>query len=320
MFPAYRVLPEDILEVLFAISELGPNPSNDEISRFANLSNRKVREAIKILETIGIIDKGDNKVEDRYERLLQQTAPKDWSIILEKSLLNYQPFIDYSTYLNRGYTSEEAAQKVYAGNSELASKPDYLKEYFELMGKYTGIVLEGDELSVEIRNVPADMSGSLESLRKSLKSELEVKIYLDEFLGENLMEFLDQDTKTDLADAYLKHSTEPRDSVSASGRAFEDFLRNLGETYGDEGRDYSTGSGIVPLCNHLQGDGLVRRHHKRRIMALAEIRNKGGAHGDDAEALERWEITPEVSLDCALTSTILTKSVYRYAVEDDIIL
>jgi len=123
-----------------------------------------------------------------------------------------------------------------------------------------------------------------------------------------------------LTEAYLKHANAPRDSISAGGRAFEDFLRNLGDTYGDEERDYSSASGIVPVCNHLQGDNFVERIHKRRIFAFAEIRNKGGAHGDDAEQLERWTTSPEMSLSAAIDATLLIRSVYYYAADGELIL
>jgi hypothetical protein len=143
---------------------------------------------------------------------------------------------------------------------------------------------------------------------------------LDEILGEELMSFLDEDTKTDLASGYMKHTQNPRDAISATGRAFEDFLRHVGDEYGSDDRDYASASGIIPVVNHLQGDDLIKRVHKRRVFALAEIRNKGGAHGDDTEVLERWDTSSEVALDCAITATLLMRSIFYYASEDRLVL
>jgi len=321
MIPAYAVPPKDITEVLYALSELGATASNTDIAKFTDQSERKVRESIRVLRELDIIT-GENEynIDIQYDDLVQQLPPEDRGAIIEESLLKYQPFIDYATYLNRGYNSDQASKMVYAAYDDLASKTEYIQTYFERLGRFSGILTDDGSLASEIREIPMDSTGSIETLREALDSELEVRIYLDEILGEDIMRFLDEDTKSDLADAYLKHSSSPRDGISAAGRAFEDFLRNVGDSYGDDDREYSSASGIIPVCNHLQGDDLVKKSHKRRVFALTEIRNKGGAHGDDADVLERWETSPEVSLDCAITTTLLIRSIYRYVTDGRLIL
>lgn len=320
MFPSYQVPPEDIVEVAFALSELGEDAAKGQIVEFTGESERKARESIKILRELGVITgEEDLTLVIRYDDLIQQLPPEERGIFLEESLVSYQPFIDYSTYLNQGYSSAEAAQKVHSAY-DISNDSDYLQSYFERLGKYAGILTENEDLTVNIREIPTNSAASIEQLRDALDSQLEVRVYLDELLGEEIMGFLDEDTKSDLTEAYLKHANAPRDSISAGGRAFEDFLRNLGDTYGDEERDYSSASGIVPVCNHLQGDNFVERIHKRRIFAFAEIRNKGGAHGDDAEQLERWTTSPEMSLSAAIDATLLIRSVYYYAADGELIL
>lgn len=320
MFPSYTVPPEDIVEIAFALSELDSDSSQEQISNFVGESERKVRESIKVLREIGVIvSEDDYSLSVQYDDLLQQLSPDKRNVIIEEALTTYQPFIDYAAYLNQGYSSEQAAQMVYTSH-EVSKNPDYLQTYLERLGRYSKIISEENKLSIEIREIPTNSTTSIEKLRDALDSKLEVRIYLDEVLGEEIMAALDEDTKADLTDAYTKHAHSPRDSISASGRAFEDFLRNIGDAYGSADRDYSTASGIIPVCNHLQGDELIKRIHKRRIFALAEIRNKGGAHGDDAEKLERWNTSSEVSLSCALSTTLLIKSVYLYAVREELVL
>lgn len=313
MFPSYQVPPTDIVEVAFALSELGDETNQEQIASFAGESNRKVRESIKVLRELGIIiSEKDYTLAPQYDDLLQQLLPDEKSAIIEEALISYQPFIDYAAYIHQGYTSQQAAQKVYSAY-DVANKCRYLENYMRRLGEYAGVLSDDGELAVEIREIPANSSTSIENLRDALNSKLEIRVYLDEIFGEDIMAFLDEDTKSDLTDAYLKHASAPRSSISAAGRAFEDFLRNVGDTYGSTDRDYSSASGIMQVCNHLQGDDLVKRIHKRRIFAFSEIRNKGGAHGDDAEMLERWTTSPEVSLSAALNATLLIKSVYLYA-------
>lgn len=320
MFPSYSVAPEDIVEILFALSELGAEVSQEQVSEFSGKSKRKTRESIKILREIDIVvGEEDYTLDIQYDDLIQQLPPDKRNTIIEEALVSYQPFIDYAMYLDRGYRSEQAAQMVHTAY-DVSTGPEYLQMYLERLGKYSGILSEDNELNVEIREIPTNSAASIEKLRDALDSKLEVRIYLDEILGEEIMAFLDEDTKSDLTDAYTKHVESPRDSISASGRALEDFLRNVGDTYGDEDREYSTASGIIPVCNHLQGDDLVERIHKRRTFSIAEIRNKGGAHGDDAEKLERWDTSYEVSLSCALDTTILIRSVFLYADRGELVL
>lgn len=320
MFPAYVVPPEDITEILFALSELDERSNENTVAQFVDESERKVRESVKVLQELEVVVDGGYTVDIEYSDLIQQLPPDERNAVIEKALLRYQPFIDYATYLNRGYSSEQASKMVYAAYEDLASGQEYMQTYFERLGQYAGILTEEGDVSREVREIPTDSTYSIEKLRESLDSELEVRIYLDEILGEELMSFLDEDTKTDLSNGYMKHTQSPRDSISATGRAFEDFLRNIGDKYGNDSRDYGSASGIIPVVNHLQGDDLVKRIHKRRVFALAEIRNKGGAHGDDTEVLERWDTSPEVALDCAISATLLMRSIFCYASEDRLVL
>lgn len=313
MLPSYVVPPEDIVEVAFAISELDKEADQQELSEFAGESKRKVRESIKVLREIGIVvGEEDHTLSIRFDDLIQQLPPTERNAVIEETLISYQPFIDYATYLNQDYSSYRAAKMVNTAH-EISSNSDYAQKYLERLGEFAGILSEDDELTVEIRELPTDSTESIEKLRDALDSKLEVRVYLDEVLGEEVMAFLDEDTKGDLTEGFTKHATAPRASISATGRAIEDFLRNVGDFYGSNDRDYSSASGIIPVCNHLQGDNLLERLHKRRIFSIAEIRNKGGAHGDDAEKLERWDTSPEISLQCALSATLIIRSIYRYA-------
>jgi len=321
MFPAYVVPPEDIAEILFALSELDDYADDKSVAQFVDESERKVRESVKILQELDmIVVDGGYTVNIEYNDQIQQVSPDDRNTVFKKALLRHQPFIDYTTYLNRGYSSERASKMVYAAYEDLASGQKYMQTYFERLGQYAGILTEEGDISIEVREIPIDSTHSIEQLRESLDSELEVRIYLHEILGEELMSFLDEDTKTDLSNGYLKHAKSPRDSISATGRAFEDFLRNVGDEYGSNDRDYGSASGIIPVVNHLQGDDLIKRIHKRRVFALAEIRNKGGAHGDDTEVLERWDTSSEIALDCAITATLIIRSIYSYASDERLIL
>lgn len=102
MFPAYVVPPEDITEVLFALSELNDDADQDAVAQFVDESTRKVRESIRVLRELDVVV-GDETlaVDIEYDDLVQQLPPAERSAIIERALLKYQPFIDYATYLKR---------------------------------------------------------------------------------------------------------------------------------------------------------------------------------------------------------------------------
>lgn len=312
MIPAYRVSPDDLLEVVYSISQTGADTTQDEIERFTDLSSRKVRECLKIGKEFELIE-GDEpyKVHHTYRQKIEEIPREDRDVILNRALIQYRPFRSFATYYRKGYPPENAARKTNVVH-EISSDEEYILDYFKRFGEFAGLIDDSDgsfEISVDSREIPVNTIDSVEALRNALESEAEIRFYLEETLGSETVSRIDEDTEDDLVKAFSEHVEDPRDAITASGRALEDYLRDLGKEEGDNESDYQDASGAGQLADLLKGDSVIRETHKKRAQALSAIRNKGGAHGDDQQTGNRWRTSPEVALSATIEATLLIASI-----------
>lgn len=312
MIPAYKVPAEVMMEVVYAISQVGPNADKEEIKRFTDTSDRRLTESLKLAKELGLVE-GDESysVKHTYREKINDVSRDDRDVILNRALIQYRPFRSFVNYYRKGYSLEDAARQTNVIH-DVASDEKYIREYFERFGKQASLLETSDselEFSVEAREIPVSSIESVEALRNALETEAEIRFYLEETLGSETVSRIDEDTEDDLVKAFSEHVEDPRDAITASGRALEDYLRDLGKKEGDTPEDYEDASGAGQLANELKSDSVIRETQKKRAMALSEIRNKGGAHGDDQQTGNRWRASPEVALSAAIETTLLISSI-----------
>lgn len=315
MFPAYHVPAVDFMEVVFTIAELHPDATQMEIEKFSEsgVSDRKVRESIKIGREIGLVEgESQYNIPERFRSLFGEHSHEDWDVILHQVLLQYRPFRSYLSYLDRGYPSRDAAQKV-AVLYDLESEPTHIQDKFETLGGYTGILeMSGDSVSVTASpgEVSPDVGEPVHELRDALESRVEIVLYLGETIGEDIVASFDEGIEEDLITAFLEHPNDPRNSLTAAGRALEDYLKQLSR---ENGRNvHEIASGVGDLGNRLKGEGLIAENQKKRILSISELRNRGGGHGQDTETGERWGVRPELALQVAMETTLLIRSISQF--------
>lgn len=313
MIPAYQVSAELTLEVCFAIAELDSNPSREDITEFTGKDGRRIREAIKISREFGILrhSEGEITLKTDYARDLQMFNPNERYLILYDALLHHQPFMQFLSYLKKDYSAHQAAQRINAVY-DISSDSEHIQDYFLRYGEYAGILRQdtNPEVDIETELIPnTGGNGTAEQLLDSLESEAEIRLYLETTLGEETIQSIDPDVVDQLTEAFKIFVQDPRKSIEESGRAIEDYLRELGVELGSDDRDYQGASGIVPLTNHLKGDDLIEKTHQKFIFDLAERRNRA-AHGKDTESMQRWRITPEAGLSTAMDAVIVIRSIH----------
>lgn len=323
MIPARSVPADDLMEVVFAISQAGSNVTQEKIEEFTGFGGRKVRESIKMGEEIGLIVGDDHyTVANGYRQKINEISKNDRDVILNRALIQYRPFRVYGTYIRKGYTPDEAARRANA-IYEVASEWEYLDKHFRKLGSYAGILdLSSDtpEVTIQDREIPTSSVESVESLRDTLASEAEVRFYLEETIGDEVIQLIDTDTEDELVKSFLEHAESPRDSITASGRAIEDFLRDLGKRKGEGTDAYESANGTGELADGLKNDAIIREVQKKRAHALSAIRVKGGAHGDDQRTGERWDVGPEIALSTAMETTLLIGSIGKLIANGDQVL
>jgi Mn-dependent DtxR family transcriptional regulator len=315
MIPAYKVSPEDIMEMGYAISQIGPDASQSEIEEFTEFSQRRVTEGLRILCELNMITGEEYyTISSSYRKKIDDISIDNRDVLLNKALIQYRPFRTFGTFINKGYDKENAAKKTNVLH-DIANDPEYILDYFDRFGKYSGLVETNDEettITIQGKEIPGDSVESVEELRSALESEAEIRFWLEETIGSEIVAGLDEDTEEEIIKSFSKHATSPRDSITAAGRALEDFLRSQGRKEGVNHTDLENTAGANQVANLLREESVIRSLHTKRATSLAGIRNKGGAHGDDQQTGKRWRTEAEIALTVAMETTLLIASISQY--------
>lgn len=315
MIPAYKVPSEDIMEIAYAVSQVGPDATLTEIQAFTGFSKRKVKEGLKILVELDFIQGDDGyTIASMYRKKIDEVDIQDRSVLLSRALIQYRPFRTFGSFLRKGYPEENAAKKTNVLHN-IANDPKYIIRYFERLGSYAGLVKreEGEmELTIEGKEIPVDSVESVEALRNALESEAEIRFWMEETVGTEIVAGLDEDTEDEIVKAFSEHAESPRDSITASGRALEDYLREVARQESVNRDKLEKASGAGQVANLLSEESKIRSVHTKRAVSLSGIRNKGGAHGDDQQTGDRWRTEAEVALTVAMETTLLISSIAQH--------
>lgn len=315
MLPAYHVSPSDLMEVVHSVAVLGPDANEEDVIEFSNVNDeRAVKEALKTACEINLIEDDDAyTVPDKYTDQIRGVEFEDRDIVLSSALLDYRPFRNFLSFVDHGYSTFSAAKKVNVLYN-IGHDESVVKGNFERLGEYAQLldtVPKFPEVNAEPDQLPRSSTNSIDNLREGLKSETGIVLYLEDTLGEPLVTGLDDGIEEELIDAFNKHADDPRDSITAAGRALEDYLRQVARDHGSPSRDYQNASGIGQVANHLKGDKLIKEVQKKRALSIGTIRNKGGGHGKDQRTNQRWRVSSDIALTTALETTLLMRSVHE---------
>lgn len=323
MIPAYEVSPEQVMEVVYAVSQTGPDTTQEDIQRFTDYSDRRIRECLKLGIEFGLIEEDESyRVSDSYRKKINEVSIGDRDVLLNRALIQYRPFRAFVAYLRKGYTPPDAARQTNVVH-DIANDEEYILDYFSRFGEFAGLIdsdTDSFEISVEAREIPVDSVQSVEALRNALESEAEIRFYIEGVIGPAIMSRIDVDTEDELVKAFSVHAEESRDSISASGRALEDFLREIGRNQGAEQSRLESAGGPTQVGNVLIGESIIRDTHLKRIKALSAIRSKGGAHGDDQVTGNRWRTDAEVALSTGMETTVLIRSIGKHVYDNQQVL
>lgn len=312
MIPAYEVPPEDTMEVAYAVSQIGPDASDEEIEQFTGYSSRKVTECIRLLKEFNIV-RGEEvyNIESSYRKKIDDISIDDRDVLLNRAMIQYRPFRTFGSYLRKGYSKENAAEKTNVLH-EIANDSSNILDYFDRFGRYAGLIADSDdgmELKIEGKEIPGDSVASVEGLRAALESEAEIRFWMEDTIGSEIVAELDEDTEEELVKSFSVHASAPRDSITAAGRALEDFLREQAREEGIEQQDIEDASGATQVADLLRSESRIRNVQIKRVKSIASIRNKGGAHGDDQQTGDRWRTEAEIALTVAMETTLLIASI-----------
>ncbi|MFB6199745.1 MAG: hypothetical protein ABEJ83_02610 [Candidatus Nanohaloarchaea archaeon] len=310
------VKPAVLMEATFGLSQAPKPLEEEEISRFIDKNSRYARAALNLGTEIEIIQESKQgyEINPEIEEEVRKSPPDQRFAILNKYVQRYEPFTAFLSFLTKGYSSDRAAVQVDV-LYDLGMSEEKLERQFVNLGVYTNLLEKTNEdVTVNVEENPLT-DEYIQDLEIALKSEAAARVFLEDRIGEDIIAYMNDEDIEELVTALLEHRSNPRNAISAAGRAVEDFQREIGDDHGIEG-NYSGASGIGQLADELHRESWSMKRQLHGGKYLGGMRNPSGGHGYNPETLERWEVNPEVALDYILASIHYIRSLYRISVDN----
>lgn len=307
------VSPETLVEAISGLATSSKPLSKEATAKYIGKSNAHTSATLQLGIQLELIQDTNNDYQagPEYEDRIRKAGTEQKYLILREALQDYDPFISFIGSLNEGYSPEDAARQVKALYSMDSSS---LEKQFLSLGEKTDIIDSNGDLEIDIESKSLE-NNYVSNLRDSLKSEATARLFIEKQLGNDITKYLSSDIIEELVGALCEFEKSPRTAISSTGRAIEDFQRDIGNDYGKEG-NYGSAHGIGQLTQELNREDWSMKRHFHGGNYLAGMRNPSGGHGYDPKTMERWTVTSEVALDYILASLHYIKSLYKKAVED----
>ena len=263
------------------------------------------------LETLGIVKRDDTGpyivTVDGVARGISDEAKEQ---IIQRALLGHRAFGLLIEGIALGETARDAIRKTLL----ILELPETDAPKMELLLRWASdldiIEFSNGEpqLVAEFSVERADELGALAP--EDAESEAKARLFNARRLGRDANNYLDETDRGLLADALLKHESDPRKSIDASGQAIEDFLRHVADDHG-LGTEARKKSGAGQLANLLYTKGVIHSHQQKLVDAAATIRN-ATAHRKDKQTLTPWELTPFGAFSALSMTLTAVRSIYIY--------
>lgn len=314
---SHHVQPADLMETAYGLSK-SPKPLTEEdIERLVERNSRTVRSMIHLGKELNVLQETADTtyiVNPSLEDDIRQASIEQRHTLLQTYLERYEPFTAYLSFVIKGYTADEAAERVDI-LYDIGIATEKIRKQFVTLGKYTGLIEEHDGAIAVYADEDPLSEEYITQLRDASSSSINARVFLEDRVGEEIIAYMDHETVEDLIESLLTFRESPRNSIQSASRAVEDFQRELVSDYGD-GDDYSSATGIGKLAMAMHRDeGWSFKRHLHGGNYLGGMRNPSGGHGKNTETLKRWEVHEEVALGYILAAMHYIRSLYYAAVQ-----
>lgn len=296
------------------------HPHSDEgvVAQFAGgLSRTTAKRTLPILIELGLVSKDDSgKFICKVPEVERGTKPDDAVLVIKQAMHNFRPFEAVCEGLALGEPESVAVQRA-ALNLGL-DDPSKLSiligwgEELKILQRLGGSL----QLAPEVMTKVAAAGSTISSAK--IDSEAAARLFNASQLGRAANHYLDEQDRTLLAKAQLSIRTNPEEAVEKSGKALEDYLREIATTKGlaAEAKGQN-GAGQLGLM--LVGKAVIHSHHNQLIAAISTVRNMK-AHHKDKKTMKPWHVT-EAGAEWAVFGTLqIIRSVHAYVFKGDQIL
>jgi uncharacterized protein YmfQ (DUF2313 family) len=176
-------------------------------------------------------------------------------------------------------------------------------------GTYAGLLERDKKGIIKLKVVVEELKPEyLKELLEALESDIKARIYMENKLTDEVFGYLQYDEIEFLVKAIRNHQKDARASIEDMGKAFEDFLRRLGN---DKKVDMTKSSGIAQCAYSLKGADLITQKHLEVCEHINTFR-LAAAHSKEKQTLEAWKINPDAAIEVILTALTAIRSIFIY--------
>jgi hypothetical protein len=295
-----------------------PHSDGEVLGQFAGgLSKATAKRTLPTLIELGLVSKDNSgKFTCNAPEVTRGTKPDDAILVIKQAMHNFRPFEAVCEGLALGEVESIAVQRASLNlGLDDRTKLSILIGWGVELGILQRIG-ESLQLAPQLQLKIATTTGKISSAK--IDSEAAARLFNASQLGRGANQYLDEQDRTLLAKAQLSIRTNPEEAVEKSGKALEDYLREIATTKGFAA-DAKGQNGAGQLGSMLVGKGVIHSHHNQLIAAISTVRNMK-AHHKDKKTMMPWHVT-EAGAEWAVFGTLqIIRSVHGYVFKGDQIL
>jgi len=311
-FSVLAVSAEFMMDVAKAVAS-SPHPlAKTELLESFKQSRVYVSIALSQCLQLGLIISQDGLYvsAEGYRDLLKRSDRSQLYLPLKKALQKCPPFLLYTDFISKGYSSEESAIMT-KGIFGIKSEKKVVERAFRNWGKYAQLIEIDDSNKLFIAEAEKGLpSEYVKSLLKALKADLQANIFIIEMMSQQAFTYLTKkDIRIeDLSSALVSYESDPKTSVNKVCQTFEHFLFKFGE---DVGADVSNLRGIIQYAEAIRGKNGILNNQLHLCNSIGGLRNMAH-HDPDKETGQIWNFTPYGAIISSLIVPTMIKSLYLY--------
>lgn len=290
-----------------------PHSDEEVIGQFAGgLSKTTAKRTLPALIELCLVSKtSSGEFICNSQEVKRGTKPDDAVVVIKQAMHNFRPFEAVCEGLALGEAESVAVQRA-ALNLGL-DDPSKLSiligwgEDLKILQRIDGSLQLAPDLMSRVATVASAVSS------EKIDSEAAARLFNASQLGRDANQYLDEQDRTLLAKAQQSIRTNPEVAVEKSGKALEDYLREIATTKG-LAVEAKGQNGAGQLGSMLASKGVIHSHHNQLIAAISTIRNMK-AHHKDKKTMTPWHVT-EAGAEWAVFGTLqIIRSVHDYVLK-----
>jgi len=257
-----------------------PHSKEDVIAKFAgDMSMATAKRTIPVLLALGLVSRDTAGMYQCTKTEVRRGMPNDEALlVIRRALHNFRPFEAICEGVMFGESESEAIRRASIILSvENPGVLDVLVKWGEELGIF---VRENGAIRLAPELVSRTASVAVAGLSsRDITSEAAARLYNASRIGRDANNFLDEIDRTLLAKAQLECPISPDDSLEKSGKALEDYLREVAGVKGLTA-EAAKCSGAGQLGSMLVGQGVIHTHLNQIVQAISTSRNMTAHHKD----------------------------------------